>query len=201
MKQKTLLKMLSTGVHRHFPEPEGSRIAERSAQLYSDYCREHQDDPPAVKAHTEGVIFAGVALYRAIQESGKSPEEALALTDEIFQDFARGEAKKLQALLKLPGLYRKVPSIFLTMAKKKYNAAAGFSMTFYDSGKGRARLDVTVCPYHNTCRAMGCPELTTIFCNTDDTCYGNLHPKLQWHRAGTLGRGAELCDFDLSIQD
>lgn len=26
---------------------------------------------------------------------------------------------------------------------------------------------------------MGCPELTTVFCNTDDCCYGNMHPKLQ----------------------
>ena len=48
---------------------------------------------------------------------------------------------------------------------------------------------------------MGCPEHTTIFCNTDDCCYGNMHPKLQWNRTQTIGRGGGLCDFDIVVTD
>lgn len=201
MKQKQLLKMISSGVHRHFAEPESTQLTDRAAALYFSFCREHSDDPPALRQHTEGTLYAGIALYRALQEHGKPPEEALALTDEIFQDFSQDAAKKIRRALKIPGLYRKVPGIFRTMAEKKYNAAAGFQMTFYGSDKHRARFDVTVCPYYNTCKAMGCPELTTIFCNTDDCCYGNMHPKLQWHRTTTIGRGGALCDFDIAVTD
>ena len=200
MKQKSLLKMLSSGIHRHFAEPDGTRLADRATELYFGYCREHQDDPPALKQHTEGMIFAGIALYRALQESGKSSEEAFVLTNEIFQEYAQEMAEKLRKVLKIPGLYRKVPDIFYKMASKKYGPASGFRMKFYETGKGRVRFDVMTCPYFNTCKAMGCPELTTIFCNTDDCCYGNMHPKLQWRRTGTIGRGAELCDFDIEAK-
>ncbi len=200
MKPRALLKMLSTGVHSHFAEPEGTWLAERTVELYHGYCREHADDPPALKQHTEGMIYGGVALYRALQERGKSPEEALALTDAIMQEFAEGAAEKIRKLLKIPGLYRTVPSLFSTMVQKKYNAAAGFEMKIYDASRERARFDVITCPYYNTCKAMGCPELTTVFCNTDDCCYGNMHPKLYWHREGTIGRGGERCDFDIQVR-
>ncbi len=201
MKQKTLLKMISIGTHKYFAEPDGTWLADRAAELYYGYCLEHQNDSPARKQHTEGMIYAGVALYQALQEKGQSPEEALALMDKIFQDFAQEAAKKIRKLLKIPGLYRQFPKLFRTMALKKYNTEAGFQMKFYDVGKRRIKLDITACPYYSTCKSMGCPELTTIFCNTDDCCYGNMHRKLQWNRTKTIGRGADLCDFDIVVKD
>ncbi len=201
MEQKKLLKMVSAGAHRHFKEPDGTWIADRAVELYHGYCQEHQDDPPAVKQHTEGMIYGAVALYRAIQARGKSPEEALALTDEIFQELSEKGAEVIRKALKLPGLYRKVPGIFHSMVEKKYNAAAGFEIRYYDTGKGRARFDVTQCPYYRTCKEMGCPELTTVFCNTDDCCYGNMHPRLKWNRTSTIGRGGDCCDFDIAVVD
>lgn len=201
MKRKTLLKILSSGINKRFSPQESARITERVTEIYDDCCRAHQGDPPAVKQHTEGMIYAGVALYRGLQETGMTPEQALAMTDEIFEDYARAGAEKLRTLLKLPGLYRQVPCLFCKVVPKKYSAEAGFRMTFYDQGKGCARFDVTACPYYNTCTAMGCPELTTIFCNTDDCCYGAMHPKLQWHRTTTIGRGGDCCDFEITVKD
>lgn len=201
MKQKALLKMLSDGIHRYFPEPEGASLTERSIELYHGLCTAHQDDSEALKQHTEGMIYAGVSLYQALQEKGVAPEEALAQTDRIFQDFSKGAAEKIRKLLKVPGLYRKVPWIFRTATQKKYSAESGFEMKFYDVGKRRVKFDVTICPYYNTCMALGCPELTTIFCNTDDCCYGNMHPKLKWNRTQTIGRGGALCDFDIVVED
>ncbi len=200
-KQKQMLKMISSGVRRHFPEPEGTRLADRAAELYHTYCREHQDDSEALKQHTEGMIYAGAAMYRALQEYGMSPEEALALTDRIIQDYVQTPANMIRGFLKLPGLYRKIPGIFRSMVQKKYPPEAGFQMTFYPEGKGRAKFDVTACPYHRVCTALGYPELTTVFCNTDDTCYGNMHPKLRWNRTQTIGRGGSHCDFDIEVLD
>ncbi len=201
MKPKKLLQMICTGAHRHFPEPEGSQIAQRATELYHQYCQEHSADPPALKQHTEGMIYGGVALYRALQEQGLSQEEAFRQTDEILEEFVEKPAKLMRRLLNIPGLYRTIPGLFRRMGSKKYNEASGFQIKYYEEGKHRARFDVQVCPYFQTCEALGCPELTTIFCNADDTCYGNMHPKLQWNRTKTIGRGGDCCDFDLILKD
>lgn len=200
MKQKPLLKMLSDGLHRHFPKKDADSLTEKANEIYFVLCSEHKDDPPAVKEHTEGMIYAGVALYRALLEKGMSPQEAFEMTDRIFEDFMEKAAAQIRMILKIPGLYRKVPKIFLTMVAKKYNLASGFKMDLYDFGKDRAKFVVTECPYFNTCKALGCPQLTEIFCNTDDCCYGNMHPMLKWSRTTTIGRGGKVCDFDIMVK-
>ena len=58
-----------------------------------------------------------------------------------------------------------------------------------------------VCPYFETCKKYGCPELTRFFCKSDDITYGNLHPRLVWHRTQILGTGGECCDFRLFIRE
>lgn len=42
----------------------------------------------------------------------------------------------------------------------------------------------------------GCLELTRIFCTNDNRCYGSL-PGIEFKRSGTLGTGANRCDFYL----
>lgn len=200
MNQAALLRMMEQGLRRILPEPECTQRAQRARELYHQLCQTYRDDPPARKVHTEGMIYAGVALYWALQEGGRPKEEALAQTDAIFQSFAQKEGAKLRALLRVPGLYRLVPWVMRTLVPRKYSSQAGFQMTFYPAGWGRARFDVTACPYHSTCAALGCPELTGVFCGTDDCCYGDMHPKLRWRRTQTIGRGGERCDFDLEIE-
>ena len=57
------------------------------------------------------------------------------------------------------------------------------------------------CPYFETCKRYGCPEITRCFCDGDDAGYGNLSPKLIWGRTKTIGRGGDCCDFMLKIQN
>ena len=40
------------------------------------------------------------------------------------------------------------------------------------------------------------PALTRIFCTNDNRCYGSL-PGIEFKRSGTLGTGANRCDFYL----
>ena len=63
------------------------------------------------------------------------------------------------------------------------------------------RVDMTKCPYYDTCVQYGCPELCPCFCDSDDITCANLHPKLLRHRTGTLGRGNACCDFCLRIKE
>lgn len=75
---------------------------------------------------------------------------------------------------------------------------AGFDYKIYDTDKNTARLDMIKCPYHIMTVRYGCPELCVCFCDSDDIAYGDIHPKLKWHRSKTLGRGNDCCDFSLS---
>ena len=57
-------------------------------------------------------------------------------------------------------------------------------------------MDITACPYCRYFSELGCPELTKIYCENDDRTYGNL-PGVKFDRTGTLGKGAERCDFHI----
>ena len=200
MKQKILLKIVSDGLYRYFPSNEAKDMQQKAEKEYFALCSQHKDDPPAIKEHTEGMIYGAAALYKVLTESGMSSEASVEMTDRIFRDFMEKQADKIRLLLKIPGLYRHIPKIFLKTVSKKYNSDSGFKLSIYDFGNDRARFDITECPYFNTCQSLGCPQLTEVFCNTDDCCYQNMHPMLQWNRTSTIGRGGSLCDFDIMVK-
>ena len=82
------------------------------------------------------------------------------------------------------------------MTKKQFGEDGGFKNRFYPPKKGEFRMDILACPYCRYFTELGCFELTKIFCDNDDRGYGNL-PGLKFDRKGTLGKGAECCDFYL----
>ncbi len=84
------------------------------------------------------------------------------------------------------------------MTRKSYGAAAGFAAHELRTDKTTWRIDMTKCPYHDTCVAYDCPELCRCYCDSDDVCYANMYPKLYWHRTKTLGRGDDCCDSCLT---
>lgn len=51
------------------------------------------------------------------------------------------------------------------------------------------------------CVRYGCPEIVRGFCDADDVCYGNMHPKVAWERTKTLGYGFDVCDFKIRIKE
>ena len=91
-----------------------------------------------------------------------------------------------------------------TAARRFPDKAAALNAAFdarLQTGHGTWRVDMTKCSYHDICVQYGCPELCPCFCDSDDITYANLHPKLFWHRTGTLGRGNACCDFCLRIKE
>jgi hypothetical protein len=55
-------------------------------------------------------------------------------------------------------------------------------------------VNVYRCFILDTLTAHGAPELTALYCQTDDWLAETL-PQVKWLRTRTLGRGDELCDF------
>jgi hypothetical protein len=55
-------------------------------------------------------------------------------------------------------------------------------------------MDVHQCFIFDTLRAFNAPELTTVFCASDDRLSAEM-TKIEWQRTQTLGRGGDKCDF------
>ena len=152
------------------------------------------------KEHLERQILPGIAAYEVLQTI-MLKEEALQTVHGYVEHRARRMHRYLAAMLRLPGLYRLVPGIFVKSTRTLFGPAAGFAATELKTDQGIWRIDMTRCPYHDTCVEYGCPELCPCFCDSDDISYVGLHPRLIWHRTKTLGRGGDCCDFCMKIDE
>ena len=102
-------------------------------------------------------------------------EEALQTVHGYVEKRAWRLKGILLKLMRIPGFYKKVPGIFAKQTPKLFGTAAGFAATEIQVTGGVWRIDMTRCPYHDTCVQYGCPELCSqqprlIFSCADNRC-------------------------------
>ena len=181
-------------LRKEFGEDITASIVNESVSRCNALCREYSSLPKKGKVHTEKMIFPRAALYaQMIHYIPK--EQAIDLLMEAIRIGVEPDMKRLRWLTKAPFMRSLFLWIFSRMLSTTFNEEAGFQTKFYESSSKRLRLDVLQCPYHKYCALLGCKELTATFCYSDDCIYGNL-TGIDYKRNGTLGRGAEKCDFD-----
>ena len=167
----------------------------RTAELVQD----NENASKGVLEHFEQILPC-IAFYEVLLKKEGSKERAL----EIFEQYCFIKiikmAKWIPVIMKIPGLYKTIPSLMNKMLDAKFGTKAKFSYIRRDCKNGFA-VDMVKCPYVETCKKYGCPELTQFFCKSADYCYGNMHPKLIWARTKTLGTGGDCCDFKLYIKE
>ena len=189
MKENYILAAFRKTAAQQFPERR-TELNEKLAARMAALRAEHADAPKPVQFHLESQILPGIAAY-----------EVLRTVHGYVEARAWKMKQSMQKLLRLPGLYRLAPVLFCKLTPKYFGETAGFAATEYQTSGGVWRIDMTKCPYHDTCVQHGCPELCPCFCDSDDVTYDGLHPKLRWHRTKTLGRGDDCCDFYLGITE
>ena len=199
-KDNERLLALCAEMKKRFGEEAGARLSLTAEKRWAALSATLSEYPDSLQSHLLHNIFPAMAVFDALVKEGKSRQEAAVLTDEIFSACMEKYAESIRRLCKVPGLYRLIPRIFGTMAFKLFRPDAGFAATLYETKSSQARFDMTACPYFETCRKLGYPEIAPVFCHSDDICYGNMHRKLKWNRTKTLARGGDLCDFDLYIE-
>ena len=187
-----------TAVQR-FPEKAGELNAAFDARLRA-LRAENAGATKEKQRHLEGQILPGIAAYETLQ-TVLPKDEALQTVHGYVEERAWKLKKMILAFLRLPGLYRRIPGLFCRETPKLFGEMAGFAAREIQTSGGVWRIDMTRCPYHDTCVQYGCPELCPSFCDSDDITYNGMHPKLSWHRTKTLGRGDDCCDFCLKIAD
>ena len=199
MGKSYLTRAFQATAARRFPAQADALNAAFSRRL-AELRAENAGASPEKRRHLESQILPGIAAYETLR-TVLPGEEAL----QTVHGYVEERAWKLKGiflrLMRIPGFYRRVPDIFSRETPKLFGEAAGFAAVEHQTSGGVWRIDMTRCPYHDACVHYGCPELCRSFCDSDDITYDGLHPKLLWHRSGTLGRGDGCCDFCLRLRE
>ena len=173
---------------------QGEMLWKKATDRLREIQRRYAPLPKGVQMHTDKIFPAAAIYLTAKEELGE--EKAFAVIENAAITGCAGYAKKLAGLMKMPGMRSLFVKVWDPMTRKMFGAGNGFRNVFYPKKKGEYRMDIVSCPYCRYFTELGCPELTKIFCENDERIYGNL-PGLKFERTGTLGKGADHCDFYL----
>ena len=190
MKKKARFK---AEIDRRLPKDQSDALWQKAADKLATLLEEYASLPEGVRFHTENKILPAAAIYLTLKEDIGQPEAYRIMEEGTFKT-ADAAAKKLAALVRLPGMRSLFVKAWDPLTRKMFGENSGFKNVFYPKKKGEYRIDVVSCPYFRYFSELGCPELTKISCGADDHVYGNL-PGLKFERTTTLGRGGERCDF------
>ena len=190
LKKKTVYR---AEMDKALPKAQSDALWQEATARLDGYLTEYSSLPKGFHMHTDSRILPAVAVYLTLKDV-LGQEKAFSVIENAAVTGCAGIEKKLSGAMRLPGMKGLFVRFWDPMTKKLFGEGNGFRNVFYPKKKGEYRMDVISCPYFRYFTELGCPELTKIFCENDDRIYGNL-PGLKFERTGTLGKGAERCDF------
>ena len=190
MKSKTFIR---AEMEKTLPKEKSDALWLDAEMRLDEILTRYTSLPKGVRFHTERFIFPSAAVYLTLKNA-VDEKTAWRIVENAAIANTEPIGKKLTGLMRIPGMRSLFMRIWDPMTKKMFGADSGFRNVFYPREKDVYRMDVTACPYCRYFTELGCPELTKIFCENDDRTYGNL-PGIKFERTGTLGKGADRCDF------
>lgn len=142
---------------------------------------------PAQARRLQQLILPGLALYQALQEYNPSPESCLTEIEQLFKaSLFLNERRFVAWVNRLPFPF---PLVRL-MLRQIVDAG---QETVEDSPQAFA-FHVHQCFILDVLRFYQSPELTALYCKTDDWI-AEAMPKVRWLRTQTLARGDAVCNF------
>ena len=165
---------------------------EKAAERLQSILDHYGELPAAVQIHTNS-IFPAAAIYLTVKEK-YGAETAYRVIEDGAVSECNAMRPTVEKMMKLPGMPDLFVRIWDPLTKKMFGRASGFQNRFYPNQKGEYRMDILQCPYFRYLTELGCPELTRIYCENDERIYCNL-PGIEFRREGTIGKGADHCDF------
>lgn len=190
MKKKGVIR---AELERRMPKGQADALWRGATERLASIMARYADLPKGLRPHTDARIFPSAAIYLTAKER-LGREAAYDIVEGAAVELTGRYAKKLAGLMRVPGMRSLFIRIWNPLTRKMFGPDNGFQNRFYPKVKGEYRMDILACPYFRYFSELGCPELTRVFCENDDRMYGNL-PGIAFERTGTLGKGAERCDF------
>ncbi len=137
-------------------------------------------------------ILPVAALYQALVEVTGDQKQAYAITETLVKaSFFRVQLFGIRMLNYLPDPFPIIRPVLRVMVR--FSEMPNGQEIIRDDRICFA-VNVRQCFIYDTLLKIGSPELTPIFCATDDWLSAAM-PKVRWERTQTIGRGANLCDF------
>jgi len=162
----------------------------------------HSEIQPMLRAHTEdnevlkdecySYILPAISIYRTMQ---KHLPDALSAFREMWLAGAEIGARMLQEKAK----DKQYLEGWIEQVTPKNCDSGAFLFEIVKKTATETEYHVKKCPYAELCTAYSCPEIITVFCDSDDIAFGDIHPRLIWGRTKTIGRGSEICDFRYTL--
>ena len=179
-------------VQQHGAE-KASLLAERIQQRYAAV---QMQTPPAAtptqQTRLNELILPGLALYQALQEANFSQTESLAQTERLFKATLFTSERRFAALLnRLPDPF---PVLRILLRQIERSSQTEAEHELIEDSPGCFAFNVHRCFLAEALKFYQAPELTPLFCKTDDWIAGAM-PKVRWLRTKTIGGGERLCDF------
>ncbi len=154
--------------------------------------------PPFQNRTNRGLFIAAVplvALYQVLREEFNLDQEAaLHLAETMMRD---AYAVRLGFFMKaaLNTMYQLPPIRRLLMAQMvKTDEPEGFRFEKLDEPDSLMAFDVRACPIVNFAKKHSVPEVVPLICRLDDLIAEQL-VGMELRRTGTIGMGADRCDF------
>jgi len=114
--------------------------------------------------------------------------------DEDFRARSLTQNRFLFTPLKfLPDPFRLL-KLFFPLVMQQF-PADGWDFTSIENCEEKFAFSTMRCFHLDTLTTHGAPELTALFCKTDDVMAELFPPSIEFVRPHTLGRGDALCDF------
>jgi len=176
-------------------ELEAAMFAARVQVHYDElYAHRPRFAHRALRAHLEGNILPGLALYHTLLEEDDEQEAVLAEVESLFQVAFSGLPKLMPLLGRLPDpfvVFRRAAHWVL----RRSFPPQGWEMEPVEDSDRCFAFNVHRCFYLEVLTAYGAPELTKLYCKMDDLAYNALPSSVTWERTRTLGRGDAYCNF------
>lgn len=136
-------------------------------------------------------IMPRIALYQILQESGLQKSESYDIVKEYLVDIVCEKMKKqFRKMDKIPFFYK----IFKKGIIRNLLKGGNWKSELIESNKNSFTVHVHKCLWHDATIENGCPELCRAFCECDDITF-DAFSTIGFFREGSLGMGADKCDF------
>ncbi len=155
-------------------------------------------DRKALQGHLTENILPGLALYQTLRSDGLEKDAALAQMDTLYAaQYQPGgtNLSRLERIFKLlPGNFNAFKWLARNAMQRGF-PTPGFELEYIPDDPTQFGFNIQRCFYLDMLTYFGAPELTNSFCKIDDFTMSALPKEIQWKRSGTLGMGADHCDF------
>ena len=193
--KETDFSFLYDDLTREYGSEQGKQLYVLMCEKYTNlYEQETKSENQEINKHIFKRLLPTMGIYLTLVENDFTKERALTIAHKEIQHNARSVAEENAKLAKMPFTYGLFKMFAKSHMDKKY-PIEGFAVKWKRRDNKEVHFDIVRCLYKDMCEKYCCPELCTVFCQSDITAFSGYEPKIRFERLGTIEGGADCCDF------